>query len=521
MIQQEEIRSIVDEEDFEDEFFEVKLIHKHKHDQAVVEGEISRPMLISSSGGGGHIAAANALTSLFDKAQLDKYQPVPYEQKVSTLMGLSIFTASQINNFESIQSIIEALNLPVLPDHVKLRRAINQLKSDTPRYYIDMLLDVYPTGYENAAIWNTLQREDKKNELTKLVALQAHNDRAFSDTVYNHYLKLLLDADNQGRPYTEIISTQVIGLKALCKAVKKYNELKHKNIKIHQYVTDLPTKGATHFFNALTGLKPAYQQQMNLYAVGMNKDIIDHYFPQGQAFNGLYDLEPKDNPMIRPGFYDPANDNSQNFDKEVTLHLKDQSTHAVHPHEKIATIMLGSQGGDDPGQYIPGLLQNGMDKIFIFGGGNEDIAKKIRELPCYPENAGRIVLLDKQDDPFIAEVMTRSNVLIIRSGGLSVMEQMAMNHNEEQVILIHHADAETEELQSGIAWEDCNAEEMIKSLDNIRVEKTSPSRCFRQIRRLLNTHAADMADIEQNWDESAGSLEGIDENWQVIEPAKI
>lgn len=460
-------------------------LHKNKR---------GNPLAIGCSGGGGHIAAINAILASFDPTCLTSYSPTPYKDKPSSVIGVSIYMASHINFFPSVKTATKASGLPVLPVHNDLADAIKELENanKSRRFYVDMLLDVYPTGYENAAIWNIQQRQDNKSELAKLINLQSHNDRIFFTEVSDYFLNLLSTASTNGNPYTEVISTQAIGLSALCDAVKTYNLQHDTPIIINQYMTDLPTPGAVHFFNVLSKLSPDHQQQMNVHAVGLNQSVVDHFFVNGSYFKGLYNINPKHNPMIRPGF-SRENDNSDKFDKPVELRYL-----MIPAGEKIASIMLGSQASTDTEIYIDILNDHGMDKIFVFCGSNTALREKLTQKY---NSLRQIILLGNQDDAFIASVMTRSNILITRAGGLSVMEQMAMEHNHEQMIMIHHADSnayhedkpvlihhsaeseilsEPELLLSGISWEDHNADLLIQTL-NVRVVKTCPSDARQQL----------------------------------------
>ncbi len=463
----------------------------------------SRCLLIAISGGGGHIAAIKAFAEKYRDKCETLYSPVPYHSKVSSITGMSIFLASYASYFPQIQSILSTLDLPLLPNHEKLVGAIRQLHSDSARVYVDMLLDVHPSGYESAAIWNIFQREDMKSELRKLVELQAQNDMLFYPIVHDYFYNLLVKAYNEENPYTEVISTQVAGIAALCDAVIKYNEMHGENIKIHQYMTDLPTKGAIHFSSSLSRLTVKQQQVMNVYAVGMDKSFLRDFFIQSY-FNGTYNLNPKDNPMIRQGFTNPENDNSNKFSEPVTLvanlnsikkfELKDEklieyvsTSIIIPPDTKIACIMIGSQAGTDTVRYISSLIYNGIEKVFVFGGDNAHIAHKIKDLlrkcPTWTDN---IILLSNQDASFICAIKTRCNVIVTGSGGLSVMEQMAMNFNPSQIVLIHCADTIADISCSGITWEDCNADELIDELkDKLIIIKVTPNIVFSTLSDLL------------------------------------
>ena len=461
--------------------------------------QIKKPLMIGCSGGGGHISAILGIeqslktTYFSDTLELPSYTPVLAEHRPATA---SIHTGANIMHAygvgKPLQKIIELTPIPLLPHAEALDEEIRNLSKkeqlNGSRPYIDMLLDVYPEGYESAAVWNILQRNEKTKALKKLIALQYVSDTFNYQIVYDYFMKKLHEAEAIGAPYTEIISTQAMALPALCDVVKDYNASRHEenHIVINQYLTDIPTLGAVHFFNVLATLTPIQQRQMRLYGVGMADEVIQHFFPQGNHFNKIYNVPASRNPMVRVAFKDPSYDNSDKFDQQVTLNFqKEVLPYTIAPEEQIASIMLGSQASADTVKYITPLLKCGMERVFVFGGKNKSISDKIDELiNTHPEYKDRIVRLDNQSDKEISALMTRSNIVVTRGGGLSVMEQMAMSHNPEQIILIHHSDTnENEPLSSGISWEDSNVEKLIESLQegNIYAQKTSPNLALRHI----------------------------------------
>jgi hypothetical protein len=445
------------------------------------ESNPPNPLFIACSGGNGHISAIKALSEYIKQQfeiELTQFQSTPYHSKKKSLTGFSIFVASKINYFKYFRKITTLLKLPVLPNKVELEHAIEELESNlNPRHYLDVLLDIYPIGYESAAIWNIYQRTDQKSELLKLIRLQSHNDALFYADVYHYYLQLFCNArDILTKPYTEVISTQVMGLLALCDAVGEYNRLYSENLVIHQYMTDLPTTGAVHFFHPLSKLSERQQSHMKIYAVNLMQSVLHTFFPKGHAFQGIYNIEPDKNPMIRAGFLDSRHNNSQSLTAPVSLTLQDGTSIPIDANLRVASIMLGSQASNDTVKYIEHLISSGMDKVFIFGGTNDAIRIKIEELlRLRPDLTSKVALLSNQEDAFIASLMTRSEILVIRAGGLSVMEQLAMPHPTNQKILIHHADSVDGKMQSGISWEDKNADELIRVLKNVKVIKTCPS----------------------------------------------
>ena len=468
------------------------------------------PLLLACSGGGGHISAIQGIRDFLRlkyprETHFSNYPPVLYTQKKSSWTTKSIFLGSILTNHiyilsPIIKKILHFTPFPVLPNLNELKNEILTLnKKETnniSRDYIDMLLDIYPAGYESAAVWNILQRQDQTTELKKLITLQRMNDQNNYSFVYPEMFNVLTHAAINHKPYTEIICTQAMGLPALCDAVIQYNDCHQDKpqLIIHQYMTDLPTQGAVHFFNALSRLTAKQQQQIKLYGVGMTQKVMDYFFPNGYFFNGVHNIPSKNNPMVRAGFKDPQYDNSNKFNLHVTLAMHEEEPLIIKPNERISSIILGSQASLDTVEYIETLIKIGMDKVFVFSGKIDAISKKIDAIivnhPTYRE---KIIRLGYQDGHHLAQLMTRSNIIITRGGGLSVMEQMAMLHNTQQIILIHHRNADTRELTSGISWEDDNVNVLISDLklNQVHAVKTSPARAMRQMNEttLLSPHA--------------------------------
>ena len=460
-----------------------------------------RPLMIGCSGGGGHNMAIEAIIQFLiaiykDNVTLQSYTPQLLKNKPTDAAvrkkiknGIALMNTPVAGAV--IRTILEITPLPILPKTESLQAEMESLskkQEDKVRQYVDMLLDVYPGGYESVAIWNVLQRNDQVDTLRKLIALQNESDRDNYEVTYKYFLNALITAEQSGTPYTEIISTQAMGLPALCDAVKEYNKDRENQVVIHQYMTDLPTKGAVHFFNVLARLTREQQEQMKLYGVGLSEEIMKDFFPKGNYFDGLYNIEASENPMVRAGFKDKSLDKSNTFHQDTQVDLKEEGLFDIAANEKVASIMLGSQASNDTVEYLESLLENGIDKVFVFGGKNENLRVKINEIIArHPEYIDKIIPLGFMNDTQITPLMTRSNLIITRGGGLSVMEQLAIPHNPEQSILIHHANSVAKNLTSGISWEDENVNKLMSSLreKGIYIQKTCPDRAKRHIAEAL------------------------------------
>jgi hypothetical protein len=501
----------------------IKSTNYHSHTSFMGQ---RKPLMIGCSGGGGHISAIMGLHHYFQSAADLNYQatdhfPIQHHEMLAKhqthharkefQLGLQIMHDSWYSDVAK-WATQNLTYFPVLPNPELLEAEIQTLSKRNPaekaRPYVDMLLDSFPAGFESAAIWNVLQRHDKIKMLKRAVALQQRSDETNYAVVKQNYIKLLKQAARAGQPYTEIVSTQAMCLPALCDAVIEYNKWlltrhgrnKGPQVTIHQYLTDLPTDGAVHYINALNKLSPAQQKVMKLYGCGLTEKFVNKCQPTQNDFAGVYNIPPEENPMVRPGFRCRATSLHDKWDRQLAVSYIDyqpdgkvapqSATRTIQPNDQVASIMLGSQASLDTIKYVQSLLNAKYDHIFVFGAKTPAIAEQLESLiNDYPlaQRAAirrRIIPLGNQTDIEMQPIMTRSNSVFIRGGGLSVMEQMAMRHNVQQTIFVHHSDpAPMQKLSSGISWEDENVNSLIDFLaqKGVVVNKTSPKLSYDQL----------------------------------------
>ena len=498
-----------------------------------------RPLMISSSGGGGHISAINGLIDSLREQNpaviFTEHNPVARtltKSYVAKQLDSAMYHFHETVYSPILKNFFNYLTYyPILPSKTELKKEVHNLEKSNPlnktRKHIDILLDVCDIGYESAAIHNCLIKKDDTRSLTKLINLKVNAEEINYQKIYEFHLSLLKEAAVNDTPYSELVSTQVIGFAPLCDAIIAYNEwLENDNayntlprVELHQYMSDLPSNGALHYFNGLKQLTIQQRNQMKLYACELSYEQLRDNLPLSNAFAGLFKIPANNNPMIRKGFknattslHDKWHETNDVFytdyeikygqdSKQYETSIKETDGKIkILANENVASIMLGSQASTDTLKYVQTLIDSDYDKIFVFGGLNSHLYGPLQEMINEsPSLKDRIVCLGNQDDSKIQPIMTRSNTVIIRGGGLSVMEQMAMKHNKNQVILVHHADNEKEngndcnndsnDLSSGMAWEDGNVDELIDTLSEagIIVQKTSPRRCFNQLKELNNS----------------------------------
>lgn len=477
----------------------------------------SKPLFIGCSGGGGHNAAIDAITKGLIKSgsvneqRLPEYLPILEEEIRPSFEKTKISAGALVTNAAVLGLVVEkgikAFQLPVLPSWKEIKQEVHKLSEDQKtkkkRLYVDMLLDVFPTGYQNAAIWNILQRKEETDELKKLIALQSHIDEHNYKIIYDYFLNKLKSAHEQRTPYTAIVSSQVMAIPAICDAVREYNRIFDAQVKIHQYLTDLPTLGAVHFFDSLSRLTKDQAQQVCLYGVNIGRNIekIDNfyrekhtnYIPLQEKFAQVVNIDPKDNPMVRPGFKaESLGDLKPENTVELSVQVKDKPDvkYQIRANEKIAYIMLGSQAGEDTLGYVKKLAAlKQYQKIFVFNGTSPHLDLK-NKLQKEMQGPTEIVLLDNQDDAHGAAIRVRSDLAVIRGGGLTVMEEMALPIvNPEKIILFHSRRDKSRRFTSGISWEDENANQLIAMVQG-KVKKITRT-SVQEITAELTSRSAD------------------------------
>lgn len=456
------------------------------------------PLMIATSGGGGHISSIKGiiefLRNKYPNIHFESYIPVLLKDKPYSSANNQAMQALNLLKKSHIGPIVRSMIKPftvfsTLPDKdlvIEEMKTLNKSqtidsdeKEPKPREYSDLLLDVDPAGYLSVAMWNVAIAQDNSPLLTKFNSLKDETDKRNYTTVFHYYMTQLMKAKKANKPFTEIICTQTMSLPALCDAVIEYNKHTVKPIVLHEYMCDLPTKGCVHFFKVLSTLTKAQQKVIKLYGVGMNERVLQHFFQKGYHFAGVYNISNKDNPMVRPGFKNPSLDKSKTFHGKTKLDLKAEGYFTIPADEQIASIMLGSQASHDTVAYVESFLEAGIQKVFVFGGKKKNISDRINAiLNRHPEYKDRIIPLGFMDDAQMTPLMTRSNFIVIRGGGSSVSEQLALPHHSEQAILFHHANSSSEILTSGISWEDDNITELMKELkkQNVHAQKTCPNR---------------------------------------------
>jgi hypothetical protein len=296
---------------------------------------------------------------------------------------------------------------------------------DVSRTY-DMMGEFFldPLGNFIVYLWDKSQRKGKVKTQSRLIALQKHLDRLVFPIVYLKMLHLLLSLPEEPE---YVVSTQPIATLALLKAIRYVNLKRGWKVRLHLYLTDMPTQKASHFLRSLKriGRDPLLAPLLTVYSppaitesedfwrqsCGMLEVITDRVFPIRNAFLQTDSLKEK---LESP---------------HLMLSMGEQS-YLIEKETKVTFLMLGSQpphrGVLDWVDAIIARAQNTKEKhfFFVYCGPNEhkDLLKAVtKRLSKAPEGL-TIIPLQTQAEENLALLMARCNRTITRSGGSTSME---------------------------------------------------------------------------------------------------
>ena len=451
-----------------------------------------RPLVIASSGGGGHIAAAKNIMACHQlrnhEVDFPDHEPPKktLELKVSQTL---LYILMYLSNNPLLRVFNYIFQIPNLPTMDLVSQEISDIvKKNSSAKFIE-LMDAYDEKYEFIAIFNCQQKQGLTKDIKKSINMQWIMDWNHRDVVRVYFLEKLTAAYNDGNPYTSLINTQAQGIAGLCDAVIEYNAWlaneanhnQHLPIKIEQYITDLLTPGATHYTTPLNKLSDVQAKQVTVHYVNHSSDC--RQWIKNRSI-GLSGIAPKDNPMVCSSFKN----------KEITP-IDD-----IQDNDKVMVISLGALGGGTaPSDYLQAILDNQNlsitipNHICVFrcddGRYDSELTRLANELKC------KLHIMPKQSEDVVANYMKRADYLIIKPGGITTMNVMSMIQHDPaktRQIIFHKPENKSwwierkidevwywlfgtaPEFQDGLSWENCNASGMANACNNTRATfKTS------------------------------------------------
>ncbi|MFZ4772364.1 MAG: hypothetical protein ACOYK9_00025 [Chlamydiia bacterium] len=360
-------------------------------------------LLITSSGGSGHLIAAKAIKDQLESGENPK---IVLEQDVSkdwlgSFFGqlfISIWNTSQINGWIFMQEFLSFIH---------------------PLTYI-----------------------------------------FFTPSIFFHCFRLLMNYD-----FERVIDDQVLGTKAITNAVRLYNWLKKKDLKVEKVLTDLPTDYTLHFFSEIKTLNRFERTSIEIYAQPplLYGELPEIFWKRktGLPIEQIHIVEPP----LRAAFSSPPIDNNlpleldlcidseaakQRLIKASQIHMQpplfidEKARLLIQPEDLVFTVMLGSHPSKGAlFDYIEGFFRLVSQKegpivhIFILSqtgkwiekGLVDDIVSQIISHPLAPKRL-RFYPISKQNDQVVSKLFNRSNATITRSSGITTMELMKSSKGE-------------------------------------------------------------------------------------------
>ncbi len=360
----------------------------------------------------------------------------------------------------------------------------------------DLLLDwvgKHP-GSLFAGFWNLAQKKGKVSIQKMLVWWQSKFDFLFRVPVFIRLFLLIL---RENIDY--IIDTQPLCTSAIVKALRLAQKCQNRTIRYEKIPVDLPTDRATHYFLPIKNLNDKERKIVHLFTTKplLETHETDEIFwashtnlPAENIIYGDFPLRPTfktiDEPLPKHEKLTIAAriPSIETWDciKDVLSEGKIECDYCppylditIPAHAHLTLLMLGSRPAEKATiKYVKQYIQHKKNHpseldhiLFVFCRKHANTSKSLLGQVCqsiltssdYPENL-TIVPLTFQDDSIIAPLFARADASITRSGGITSMELLSLMDGQ---IMIHsetkaNDSTSLELLLKGIpAWEKGNA----------------------------------------------------------------
>jgi UDP-N-acetylglucosamine:LPS N-acetylglucosamine transferase len=394
-------------------------------------------LLITSSGGGGHIQAAKA---------------------------------------QAVKALAENPNTEIIQKDI----------------LIDMASKRFGKGF--VYLWNSSQKRGNVKFLMFLQKNVPTADIVFGTFIFLRTLHVLL---KEG--IDQIIDTQPVGTFAIIKAIKLARKITGKPLKLEKIVTELPTDNVIHFFRPIKLLSETDRSFIKLISTipllkenqtaegfwrkncGLSEsEVCYESFPLLPSFKQYLNKVKTRNERMKILIH--VNSNEEKFLISDSIKrgfltseiYRDKIAINIEADDKVSTILLGSQPTEEATlkylrNYIDLTKQTAAGEnhlLFVFCNSHtrhkNSLLKKvyhlIQKIDEFPQNL-TVIPMCFQNDDVISSLYYRSDATFTRSGGLTAMELMSVAQGQ---IWIHsevrHGTADSEELGKGMPiWERGNA----------------------------------------------------------------
>lgn len=425
-----------------------------------IEARASENSYFYSSGGGGHRSAKDAKL----EGNLEALMETLKEEQVEVSVNgdaVSIEAPGETNALDSRLASPE--------------KFIQWCKENGIIEERDTLHDFLgPIGKKASKEWDDAQKAGDVVKQEKLASMQWLSDKIFGPVIFIATLYNLI----KHKP-KQIISTQAMATPSILLAIKLYNA-RYKpegdeDVKLHLYMTDMPTQYASHFFGPLKRLTS--EKEFLVLHAPKTKGDFDWKEMCGLDPNSgqIVLLDPKDYP-VRPAFlkavknykFDPQNPQVQlkvSGKQELEL-LRKALAHQGHdvtkmgnleeakaqfldykmnPEDERLFLMLGSQPTEEAVKgYVDDFMERAQQDptknfhLFAYTGRFDAKEKCFYKVLCeyiqkqekWPENL-RVLPLSFQDPTQLVGLELHCDT-DTRTGGGTVMELIVLSEIEEE-----------------------------------------------------------------------------------------
>jgi UDP-N-acetylglucosamine:LPS N-acetylglucosamine transferase len=348
--------------------------------------------------------------------------------------------------------------------------------------------------------WNKAQIKGDIRELTFLIFGQIIFDY-FSWPVF--FLQTLRILFKEG--IDRVIDTQPMGTTAILRAIRIYNWRRNLQVSLEKVLVDLPTSKAVHYFypmKRLTRKDLPFLKLVTIPPLLENGETREEFWQKHcrlppsniyyedffvrTSFRKLQNKPRTSDPfsfLIRYKSEEELDLLKKSFSRG-NLSLKMSGNNEVHfslsSQVRMITILLGSQPASNATlNYVKKFVQIAREAnfsttsfcLFVFCADHKPgemtlfrkLAEHISRVKEYPKNLS-VIPFSFQNDDVIASLFYRSDLTCTRSGGQTAMELMSVSsgeiwiHSEAKQVAGKKESLSQEDLLSGIlTWESANA----------------------------------------------------------------
>lgn len=299
-----------------------------------------------------------------------------------------------------------------------------------------------------------------------------------------------------------IIDTQILGTSAIIKAIRLCKLLTGRKVIYEKIITELPSEYITHYTNSIKHLSEKERKILQIHCSFLellDKKKKDEFWPKlcnVQSCDVIEDIPPLREHFLKlmgkPKSLDPMDiaiythskkevDLIQSATSQGYIDLQEDSPYLkmpILPSDRVSIIMLGSRPHQNATlNYVSNFIEMARayphpkyrDLLFVFCRNFDErpnsllkrVAERVAFEPNFPKHL-TVIPMPFQDDDVIAPLFLRSDMTLTRAGGITAMELLSVCqgkiwiHTEKNELLPHSN-------RIGMpCWEEGNAQFLIQ-----------------------------------------------------------